>query len=122
MLRHMRSAAGTPHHCAFLPQLGANHPLGYFSFGTRCSRCDGHVVSSVVAARQMAAAMGYRPAQGESAVQRRLVAAEEARDAALARVAELEQVLGSVEALKASGVFVQARKPGRPKKTERVTA
>lgn len=115
MLRHVATAAGTPHRCVVLPHIGANHPAGYFSAGTRCSVCNGHQYVSVLAVQQMAAAMGWQPAGHVSGEAQRAERLQRELELAQERIANLEAQLGAVEVLKLNGA-VAARKPGRPKK------
>jgi len=71
-----------PARCAVLPQLGGTHRDGYFDSLTTTSSGE-RVYVSVVAARMMAEALGYKRPGDESA-------AVAERDRLRVRVAELE--------------------------------
>lgn len=101
-----------PGRCAVMPQVPANHPDGFIDTGNRLQSGD-HVYVSVVAARIMAEALGYKRA-GDTAGQ----AAEITRlkgqlDQAQAKIEEQDEQLEAVHVLKRGG-FATSKKPGRP--------
>lgn len=58
-MRWVPAAVKRPHQCACIPFVGSHDPAGFFDFGTDMPVMDGHVYVSVIAAQQMAAALGW---------------------------------------------------------------
>lgn len=113
-MRWVAAAVARPHRCALIPFVGSHHSRGFFDYGTEIQAFDGHVYVSVVAAEQMAAALGWAP--GDTNV---LKAKNRELEDALAmkddELTGLREQLGAVQILKNNG-FAQTRPPGRPKK------
>jgi len=114
-IRWVPAAVIRPNRCAFIPFVGSHHPKGFFDFGTEIMAFDGHAYCSVVAAEQMAAAMGWAPAGDRLAAEAHVKALEADVEAAKAEADELRAQLAAVEVLK-QGSFTQTRPPGRPRK------
>lgn len=114
-MRWVPAAVTRPHRCAFIPFIGSHHPEGFFDFGTEIMAFDGHAYCSVVAARQMAEAMGWAPAGGVNPLTAKVASLEAENEQLRAVLGARERELAAVEVLKAGG-FTQARKPGRPPK------
>lgn len=112
-MRWLETAAVRPHRCACIPFIAGSQAEGFFDFGTEIQAFDGHVYVSVVAAKQMAEAMGWAPKgpdQSAAKVEKLQAELDGVRDELAQAQAELE----AVHVLKRGG-FASSRKPGRPK-------
>lgn len=114
-MRWVPAAVKRPNRCSFIPFIASHHPKGFFDFGTEIMAFDGHAYCSVVAAEQMAAAMGWVPNGDVVAARAQVTAIEAQLEQVRAEADELRVQLAAVEVLK-QGPFTQTRPPGRPKK------
>lgn len=115
-VRWVPAAVVRPHRCAFIPFLGSHHPRGFFDFGTEIMAFDGHAYCSVVAAEQMAAAMGWAPVGDKLAAEAK-VTDRDARIAELeAEVADRDETIAAFGVLKRAKAIQEPRGPGRPRK------
>lgn len=118
-MRWVPSAVKRPNHCAAIPFVAGHHPEGFFDFGTEILAFDGHVYVSVVAAKQMAAYMGWAPV-GVNPLERRVAELEAELAAAKAEVGELEKFREAARhAMEQFGQKIPARKPARVKSASR---
>lgn len=58
-MRFVEQAVTRPGRCAVFPQIGGNHPRGFFDTGSEMPGFDNHVYVSVVAAESMAQRLGW---------------------------------------------------------------
>jgi hypothetical protein len=114
-MRWVPAAAVRPNRCAFIPFIGSHHPRGFFDFGTEIMAFDGHAYCSVVAAEQMAAAMGWAPAGDSFALKQRVRELEDQVAQKADEMAALQAQVDAVHTLRQAG-YEPARKPGRPRK------
>lgn len=115
MLRWVQAAQARPHRCSFIPFIGGHQAKGFFDFGTEIMAFDGHAYCSVVAAEQMAAAMGWAPAGDAANLKAKVVELELAVAQARDETAALQAQLDAVHVLKQAG-YQPSRKVGRPPK------
>lgn len=120
-MRRVDSAVIRPHHCAVYPQLGASPAEGLFDAGNDLAGFDNHIYVSVAAVKEMARDLGYVPPADHRVV-------ENQRDAALGRIASLEQeladkqkALDSIDFL-GSHDFIARKKRGPKPQAERTAA
>lgn len=113
-MRWVPSAAVRPNHCACIPFVAGRHPEGFFDFGTEIMAFDGHVYVSVVAAKQMASAMGWGP----------VVKADDSALRSELENAKLELVQAGEFREAAEKVFESFGKkvPGKPGRSRKVAA
>lgn len=118
-MRWVQSAVTAPNKCAVLPYIGRDHDLGFIDTGSelpgRGDRWDSHVYVSVVAARELANFIGYHSPETVQAMQETVQEAQAERDAALARVAELEAAFGAIDALESEGLRARKKAGRKPK-------
>lgn len=114
-MRWVQAAQIRPHRCSFIPFVAGHHPKGFFDFGTEIMAFDGHAYCSVVAAEQMAGAMGWAPAGDASNLRARVRELEAVVALKDEEVAALQVKLDAVQVLRQAG-YEAARRPGRPKK------
>lgn len=114
-MRFVQRAEIRPGRCAVLPQIGGDHPLGFFDCG-EMPGFDNRVFVSVVAAEEMARKLGWTPPVERQELEARVAALEGEVDRLGEEVREADRFAEAAEyTLGKFGEKVR-RKPGRPKK------
>jgi hypothetical protein len=113
-LRFVESAPVYPGRCVVLPQLGGNHPAGYFDTGSEVmsSPKDSHVYVSVVAVQEMAKKIGWHSPETMDATENELEALKHRCAALEDEVQTLNKEFEAIDLLESAG-YTSRKKPGR---------
>jgi hypothetical protein len=113
-VRFVESAPIYPSRCAVLPQVGGNHPKGYFDTGSELtsSAKDNHVYVSIVAVEEMARRHGWHSPDTVSQIEAELESYKHRVAALEDEVQTLNKEFEAIDLLESAG-YTSRKKAGR---------
>jgi hypothetical protein len=116
-VRFVERAEIRPSRCAVFPQIGGNHPKGFFDTGSEMPGFDNHVYVSIEAVEQMALKRGWSSPEDVKAMRTEFETLERECERLREENADLNREFEAIDVLASRG-FVARKKPGRKPKED----